>query len=1118
MAECRALHWVLKIGNLKKSMYFFEKVLNLKVLRHEEFLTGCEATCNGPYAGAWSKTMIGKGPEQEHFALELTYNYGIDSYEFGNDLQYIAMAGDVDVIKTQAELAGFSVREDGSALMIPGPDNYKYRIIPSVPGRTEDFAVVGIRVSDLAKAEDYWVNLLGLQKLDTFPGLETSCPSSVVGFATEQTRLQLIQVDDGAAVNHGLSSGRIAFACKSVPPIHQRVQEANETVLTPPLTLPTPGKADVVVTILADRDGYEICFVEDVAFYQLAEPKYDVINFIERATRGGDGAPPPKAEKLEQHLPEVTDVDQLQEVFTQAGDKVVVVDFGAGWCKNCKKIAPSLEKMAVAFAEVATFVAVDISDSEDLAMEYNVSSVPRLLYFKNGEKVDDYLGSTVGDIRSKLEALVPNFKEEDARRSCHWVLKIGNLKNSMHFYENVLGLKVLRHEEFLSGCEATCNGPYAGAWSKTMIGYGPEKEHFALELTYNFGIDGYAFGNDLQYLALAGDKAAYAAKAAEFGYACEYVEKGEALMIQGPDNYKYRIISPIEGRGESWAAVGLRVNDLAQSLAYWVDLLGLTSFDPYPGLEVSYPSKMVAFKDSQVMLHLIQVGDGASVDHALSSGRIAFACKAVPPIYEKVKSAGHTIMTPPLTLPTPGKADVVVTILADPNGYEICFVEDEAFYDLATPKYDVIDFVERASRGGDGAPPPKVALEHGATLKAVTQPEEVQESVASAGDKLVVLDFGAGWCKNCKKLAPSVEAMAQQLAKYVVFLSVDLDEAEELAMEYEVKSVPAFRFLKEGKVAGEYLGNNASDLRAQIEALLPGERESVKRSLHWVFKIGNLKKSMEFYEDILGLRVLRHEEFESGCEATCNGPYAGQWSKTMIGYGPEKENFALELTYNYGIDSYEFGNDFQYIAVSQPSALKRAKLLGHPIGEKDGSQYIVGPDGYCFKALEHVPQAERFMVVALRVSNLARSEAYWVDLLGLTKFEVPSFLQTKDPSILVGFSDDQVKLQLIAVADGQEVNHAKSSGRIAFACPTVPPIFEKVSAAGHTVLTPPLTLPTPGKADVVVTILADPDGYEICFVEDAAFYDLATPKYDVIDWTDRASRGADGAPPPGKKK
>ena len=49
------------------------------------------------------------------------------------------------------------------------------------------------------------------------------------------------------------------------------------------------------------------------------------------------------------------------------------------------------------------------------------------------------------------------------------------------------------------------------------------------------------------------------------------------------------------------------------------------------------------------------------------------------------------------------------------------------------------------------------------------------------------------------------------------------------------------------------------------------------RTLAQVLKIGNLKKSMHFFESVLGLKVLRHEEFESGCEATCNGPYGGEW-------------------------------------------------------------------------------------------------------------------------------------------------------------------------------------------------------------------------------------------------
>jgi len=40
-------------------------------------------------------------------------------------------------------------------------------------------------------------------------------------------------------------------------------------------------------------------------------------------------------------------------------------------------------------------------------------------------------------------------------------------------------------------------------------------------------------------------------------------------------------------------------------------------------------------------------------------------------------------------------------------------------------------------------------------------------------------------------------------------------------------------------------------------------------------------------------------------------PYDGKWSKSMVGYGPEDDHFVIELTYNYGIGSYQLGNDFK---------------------------------------------------------------------------------------------------------------------------------------------------------------------------------------------------------------
>jgi lactoylglutathione lyase len=143
----------------------------------------------------------------------------------------------------------------------------------------------------------------------------------------------------------------------------------------------------------------------------------------------------------------------------------------------------------------------------------------------------------------------------------------------------------------------------------------------------------------------------------------------------------------------------------------------------------------------------------------------------------------------------------------------------------------------------------------------------------------------------------------------------------------------------------------------------------------------------------------------------------------MIGTGPELTNFALELTYNYGIDGYKFGNDLQYIALHSPSALTRAQALGYPV---DGNT-ITGPDSYKYKVI--VPtkgRAEQFAVIGLRVADLANAKAYWMGVLGLQEFDIPSGLETSDPSAVVGFAGEQTKLQLIQVGDGQPVDHALS--------------------------------------------------------------------------------------------
>ena len=73
--------------------------------------------------------------------------------------------------------------------------------------------------------------------------------------------------------------------------------------------------------------------------------------------------------------------------------KLVLVDFWAEWCGPCKQIAPTLEELAEKYSENLSVCKVDVDANRELALQYNVRSIPSLMVFKNGEMVDSLIGA-----------------------------------------------------------------------------------------------------------------------------------------------------------------------------------------------------------------------------------------------------------------------------------------------------------------------------------------------------------------------------------------------------------------------------------------------------------------------------------------------------------------------------------------------------------------------------------------------------------------------------------------------------------------------------------------------------------------------------------------------------
>lgn len=255
----------------------------MKVLRHEIFDKGCEAACNGPYDGKWSKTMIGYGSEDDHFVLELTYNYSIGSYKIGNDLHYIKMAVEKNRYeKLKADIGSTGKEDEEIELALNSPDGYKFIITSLKESQTkEDITEVCLSCTDLQKSKDYWIDLLKMTEHGEKE--ETNAKETLVSYGNNQAGLRLKQLDE--KLDHKSAYGRIAFSCPSeeLKPIQKAVEDAEHKVLTPYLSLDTPGKATVQVVILADPDGHEICFVGDEGFRELSQVDAQANEFIEKS-------------------------------------------------------------------------------------------------------------------------------------------------------------------------------------------------------------------------------------------------------------------------------------------------------------------------------------------------------------------------------------------------------------------------------------------------------------------------------------------------------------------------------------------------------------------------------------------------------------------------------------------------------------------------------------------------------------------------------------------------------------------------------------------------------------------------------------------------------------------
>jgi lactoylglutathione lyase len=124
------------------------------------------------------------------------------------------------------------------------------------------------------------------------------------------------------------------------------------------------------------------------------------------------------------------------------------------------------------------------------------------------------------------------------------------------------------------------------------------------------------------------------------------------------------------------------------------------------------------------------------------------------------------------------------------------------------------------------------------------------------------------------------------------------------------------------------------------------------RILHTMLRVGDLDRSLKFYTEVLGMRLLRRADYPEG-----------KFTLAFVGYGDEREQAVLELTHNWGVDRYELGNAYGHVAIEVDDAYRACadlKQRGGKVTREAGPMkhgttviaFVEDPDGYKIELIQ----------------------------------------------------------------------------------------------------------------------------------------------------------------------
>jgi len=271
------------------------------------------------------------------------------------------------------------------------------------------------------------------------------------------------------------------------------------------------------------------------------------------------------------------------------------------------------------------------------------------------------------------------------------------------------------------------------------------------------------------------------------------------------------------------------------------------------------------------------------------------------------------------------------------------------------------------------------------------------------------------------------------------------------------------------------------------ENILDFCKKDNRRMLHVVYRVGDLDKTIKFYTECLGMKLLRRRDIPEE-----------KYTNAFLGYGPEDTNFVVELTYNYGVDKYDIGTGFGHFGIAVEDVQKVVDLVkakggkvtrepGPVKGGKSIIAFVEDPDGYKFELIQRSATPEPLCQVMLRVGDLDRAVQFYEKAFGMKEFRRRDNPDQKYTLAMVGYGDDEMKTTVLELTYNYGVTeYSKGTGyaQIAVGTDNVYKTAEAVRTFGGKITREPGPLPG---INTKITACLDPDGWKSVFVDNADF-------------------------------